>query len=71
MLHGGAEQLVTALFRHLWKYLNDFAVLGDGPEIVHRASVVGVPQRADGEVCIESDQTHNEEQQAVGTTRQC
>ena len=35
LLHGGAEQLVMALFRHLWKCLNDFAVLDDGPKIVH------------------------------------
>ena len=53
------------LFRHLWKYLNDFQVavlrLDDGPKIVHHARVVGVPQRADGEVGLGSDQTHNED----------
>ena len=38
-LYGGAEQLVIALFRHLWKFLSDFAVLEDGPKIVHRARV--------------------------------
>ena len=46
------EQLVTALFRHLGKVLNDFAALriDDGPKKIHRARVAGVPQRADGEV---------------------
>ena len=48
--------------------MNDFAVLDDGPKIVYRARVVGVPQGADGEVSIGSDQTHNEDQQAVGST---
>ena len=33
LLHGGADQLVIALFRHLWKFLNDFAVLDDGQKI--------------------------------------
>ena len=69
LLHGGAEQLDISLFRNLWKYLNDFAVLDDGTKIVHRARVVGVPQRADGEVGLGSDQTLNEVEQAVGTTR--
>ena len=71
LLHSGAEQLVIALFRHLWKYLNDFAVFDDGPKIAHRARVVGVQQRADGEIGLGSYQTHNEDQQAVGTTRRC
>ena len=71
LLYGGAEQLVIARFRQLWKFLNDFAVLEDGPKIVHRARVVGVPQRADGEVCLGGDQTHNEDQKAEGTTRRC
>ena len=69
--YGGAEQFVIAPFRHLWKFLNDFAVLDDGPKIVHRPRVVGVPERADGEVNLGSDQTQNEDQQAVGTTRRC
>ena len=71
LLYGGAEQLVIALFRHLWKFLNDFAVLDDGPKIVHRARVVGVPQGADGEVGLRGDQTHDEDQKAEGTTRRC
>ena len=71
LLHGGAEQLDISLFRNLWKYLNDFAVLDDGMKIVHRARVVGVPQRADGEVCLRGDQTHDEDQKAEGTTRRC
>ena len=61
LLYGGAEQLVLALF--LWKFLNDFAVLDDGPQIVHRAHVVGFPQRADGEAYLGGDQTYNENQQ--------
>ena len=46
-------------------------VVDDGPKIVHRARVVGVPQRADGEVCLRGDQTHDEDQKAEGTTRRC
>ena len=44
---------------HLWKFLNDFGVLDDGATLVHSASLVGVPQRADGEVILRHDQTHH------------
>ena len=33
-----SEQLLIALFRHLLKFLNDFAVLDDGPKIVRTSS---------------------------------